>query len=147
MRICVVAAGEGRWSDIISALINPELYFQPVSGRGRRRRRGRGRRRRRKKRRRKRRKGEKEGEEEEEKRRMRSATITDSSACRYNNADPYLQWDGPECTKAKSCHSFLPFPLALLEPEYLAQSAGHKTSSTSPFLASIHWWVASQLNT
>ena len=30
MRICVVAAGGGRWSDIISALINPELYFQPV---------------------------------------------------------------------------------------------------------------------
>ena len=56
MRICVVAAGEGRWSDIISALINPELYFQPVSGRGRRRR----------KRRRKRRRGEKEEEEKDE---------------------------------------------------------------------------------
>ena len=63
MSICVVGAGGGRWSDIISALINPELYFQPASGERRRRRRRkrrrerRRRRRRRKMRRRKRRNG------------------------------------------------------------------------------------------
>ena len=76
MSICVVGAGGGRWSDIISALINPELYFQPASGERRRRRRRRERRRRRRKMRRRMRRGMRR---RRRKMRRRNGGITDSN--------------------------------------------------------------------